>query len=99
MGATKKEIFIPDLKAALEDSAPEVSFAAAVGLWKMHDRSGEDVLYGVLAGQRKVKRGMVGSGMHQANQDLHSPSKLATIGAERGAHAVVQSGLVWTHSK
>jgi HEAT repeat protein len=89
MGASKKEIFIPDLKAALEDSAPEVSFAAAVGLWKMHDRSGEDVLYGVLAGQRKVKQGMVGSGMHQANQDLHSPSKLAAIGAEQGAYALL----------
>ena len=32
MGASKKEIFIPDLKAALKDSAPEVSFAAAVSL-------------------------------------------------------------------
>jgi HEAT repeat protein len=89
MGASKKEIFIPDLKAALEDSAPEVSFAAAVGLWKMHDRSGEEVLYGVLAGQRKAKQGAVGSGMHQANQDLHSPSKLATIGAEQGAYALL----------
>jgi HEAT repeat protein len=89
MGATKKEIFIPDLKAALGDSAPEVSFAAAVSLWRMHDRSGEDVLYGVLAGQRKVKQGIVGSGMHQANQDLHSPSKLATIGAEQGAYALL----------
>ena len=89
MGASKKAIFIPDLKTALEDSAPEVSFAAAVGLWKMHDHSGEDVLYGVLAGQRKVKQGMVGSGMHQANQDLHSPSKLAAIGAEQGAYALL----------
>jgi HEAT repeat protein len=89
MGASKKEIFIPDLKAALEDSAPEVSFAAAVSLWKMHDRSGENVLYGVLVGQRKVKQGVIGSGMHQANQDLHSPSKLAEIGAEQGAYALL----------
>src|ERR1700761_2884203 len=35
MGASKAQIFIPDLKTALKDSAPEVSFAAAVGLWKM----------------------------------------------------------------
>jgi HEAT repeat protein len=27
--------------------------------------------------------------MHQANQDLHSPSKLATIGAEQGAYALL----------
>ena len=89
MGTSKAEIFIPDLKAALKDSAPEVSFAAAVGLWKINDRSGESILYGVLAGERKVKQGAVGSGLHQADQDLHSPSKLAEIGAEQGAYALL----------
>ncbi len=89
MGASKAQIFIPDLKAALKDSAPEVSFAAAVGLWKMNDRSGESILYAVLAGDRKVKQGAVGSGLHQADQDLHSPSKLAEIGAEQGAYALL----------
>jgi HEAT repeat protein len=89
MGASKAELFIPDLKAALKDNAPEVSFAAAVGLWKMHDRSGESILYGVLAGERKAKQGAVGSGLHQADQDLHSPSKLAEIGAEQGAYALL----------
>jgi HEAT repeat protein len=89
MGASKAELFIPDLKAALKDSAPEVSFAAAVGLWKMHDRSGESILYAVLAGDRKVKQGAVGSGLHQADEDLHSPSKLAEIGAEQGAYALL----------
>jgi HEAT repeat protein len=89
MGASKAEIFIPDLRTALEDSAPEVSFAAAVGLWKMHDHTGENVLYAVLAGDRKVKQGVVGSGLHEADQDLHSPSKLAEIGAEQGAYALL----------
>ena len=89
MGAGKDQVFIPDLKAALKDSAPEVSFAAAVGLWKMNDRSGESILYAVLAGDRKVKQGAVGSGLHQADQDLHSPSKLAEIGAEQGAYALL----------
>jgi HEAT repeat protein len=89
MGASKAELFIPDLKTVLKDSAPEVSFAAAVGLWKMNDRSGESILYGVLAGERKVKQGAVGSGLHQADQDLHSPSKLAEIGAEQGAYALL----------
>ena len=89
MGGSKARIFIPDLKTALKDSAPEVSFAAAVGLWKMNDRSGESILYAVLAGDRKVKQGAVGSGLHQADQDLHSPSKLAEIGAEQGAYALL----------
>jgi HEAT repeat protein len=89
MGASKAKIFIPDLRTALEDKAPEVSFAAAVGLWKMHDHTGENVLYGVLAGDRKVKQGVVGSGLHDADQDLHTPSKLAEIGAEQGAYALL----------
>ena len=33
MGASKAETFLPDLRTALNDPAPEVSFAAAVGLW------------------------------------------------------------------
>jgi HEAT repeat protein len=89
MGASKAEIFVPALKTALQDTAPEVSFAAAVSLWKMHDRSGESVLYAVLEGERKAKQGAVGSGLHQADQDLHSPSKLAEIGAEQGAYALL----------
>src|ERR1700678_2646253 len=89
MGASKAEIFLPDLRTALNDSAPEVSFAAAVSLWKMNDHTGENVLYAVLAGDRKVKQGVVGSGLHEADQDLHTPSKLAEIGAEQGAYALL----------
>ncbi len=73
MGAGKDHVFIPDLKAALKDNAPEVSFAAAVGLWKMNDRSGESILYAVLAGDRKVKQGAVGSGLHQGRSGSAQP--------------------------
>ena len=65
---------------------------------KMHDRRGESVLYAVLGGERKVKQGVVGSGLHQADQDLHSPSKLAEIGAGRvRTRYLVLSGSEWTH--
>jgi HEAT repeat protein len=89
MGSSKKTAFVPDLKRALDDSAPEVSFTAAVGLWKMNDRSGEDILNAVLAGDRKATRGLVTAEKHEASQDLHSPSKLAAIGAEQGAYALL----------
>jgi HEAT repeat protein len=89
MGSSKAKLFIPDLRIALEDKAPEVSFAAAVGLWKMDDHSGENVLYSVLSGDKKAKQGAVGSGLHDADQDLHTPSKLAEIGAEQGAYALL----------
>jgi HEAT repeat protein len=89
MGSSKNAAFVPDLKQALNDSAAEVSFTAAVGLWKMNDRSGESILDAVLAGDRKAKQGPLGSEKHQADQDLHSPSKLARIGAEQGAFALL----------
>ena len=37
----------------------------------------------------KGKTGGRWSGLHQADQDLHSPSKLAEIGAEQGAYALL----------
>jgi HEAT repeat protein len=89
MGSSKKTVFVPDLKQALDDNAPEVDFAAAIALWKMKDKSGESVLDAVLAGNRKANRGLVSSGKHDADQDLHSPAKLATIGAEQGAFALL----------
>jgi HEAT repeat protein len=89
MGSSKKTAFIPDLKRALDDSAAEVSFSAAVGLWKMNDKSGESILSAVVAGDRKAKQSAVGSEKHQADEDLHNPSKLALIGAEQGAYAIL----------
>ncbi len=89
MASSKKTTFVPDLKQALSDSAPEVSFSAAVGLWKMNDKSGESVLEAVLEGDRKANRGLVSSEKHEADQDLHSPTKLAEIGAEQGAFALL----------
>ena len=89
MGSSKKTVFLPNLKQALDDVAPEVSFAAAVGLWKMNDKSGANVLDAVVGGDRKANRGLVSSEKHEADQDLHSRSKLATIGAEQGAYALL----------
>ena len=42
-----------------------------------------------LRASERRSRGTVGSGMHQADQDLHTPSKLAEIGAEQGAYALL----------
>jgi hypothetical protein len=89
MASSKKTLFLPDLKQALNDSAAEVSFSAAVGLWKMDDKSGESVLEAVLGGNRKANRGLVSSEKHDADQDVHSPAKLAEIGAEQGAFALL----------
>jgi len=89
MGSSNNAAFVPDLKQALNDSAAEVSFTAAIALWKMNDRSGESILDAVFAGGRKAKQGLIGSEKHQADQDLHSPSQLGRIGAEQGAYVLL----------
>jgi HEAT repeat protein len=88
-GSMQDENMIPILRQALDDTAPEVVFAAAVSLWKMHDPSGINILYGVLAGDRKTKGSVVQTGMHQANKDLHDPATLAKIGAQQAAYALL----------
>jgi HEAT repeat protein len=90
MGSSQNRSVIPMLQDALDnDASPEVGFAAATALWKMHDHSGEDVLYGVLSGNLKTHSGLVNSEMHQANRELHDPAALARIGAEQGAYALL----------
>jgi hypothetical protein len=89
MAAMENRNVIPQLRIALDDSSPEVAFAAAVSLWKMHDQSGINLLYGVLTGERKAHSGFVTTELHEANKDMHSPSTLAEIGAEQGAYALL----------
>jgi HEAT repeat protein len=52
LGEMKSRKSLPKLRQMLEDDAPEVSFAAAQVLWQMGDRSGRQVLFEVLAGER-----------------------------------------------
>jgi HEAT repeat protein len=80
LGDMKARPAIPKLREAIEDPSPEVSFAAAQALWKMGDRSGRDIFYDVLDGQRKVKPGLIKSKMREARKDMHDPKALALIG-------------------
>ena len=85
----KERTMVPDLRKALDDSAPEVSFAAATALWNLGDESGKDVLFDVLDGERKASPSFISSNLHTANKDLHSPTTLATIGAKQGAYMLL----------
>jgi HEAT repeat protein len=84
-GQSKNRSLIPKLRELLNDKEPQVAFTAATTLWKMNDHSGEDLLVAVVDGERKSSAGLVGSSLHTANTDLHSPSTLARIGALQGA--------------
>jgi HEAT repeats len=84
-GQSKDRNLIAPLRHMLDDTEPQVAFTAATTLWKQNDHSGEDILRAVVDGERKTNAGLVNGTMHTVNEDLHSPSTLARIGALQGA--------------
>jgi HEAT repeat protein len=84
-GQTKSRNLTTNIRAMLDDKEPQVAFAAATTLWKMNDRSGEDILVAVVDGDRSANASMMNGAMHKVNKDLHNPSALARIGALQGA--------------
>ncbi len=88
LGEMKAHSAIPKLKQAMDqDKSPQVSFAAAQALWKMGDRSGRNVFFDVLDGERKVKPGLIKSKMHEARMQMHDPKALALIGVNEASGA------------
>jgi HEAT repeat protein len=84
-GQTKSAIMTTDLRKALDDKEPSVAFTAALTLWKMHDRSGEDILMAIVDGDRGANAGLVHGTEHQINRELHNPADMAKYGALQGA--------------
>jgi HEAT repeat protein len=85
LGEMHARAAIPKLKQALDDDSAEVSFAAAHSLWLMGDRSGRELFWAVLAGERKTGPGMIEGGVRDAKKKMHSPAALAKIGIEQAA--------------
>jgi HEAT repeat protein len=65
----------------------QVSFAAAQALWKMGDRSGRDIFYAVLDGERKTSPGLIKGKVRTAKQEMHDPKALALIGINEASGA------------
>ena len=84
-GQTRAPSTTSAMRRMLDDSEPQVAYAAALTLWKMGDRSGEDILMAVVDGERRTSATLVSGTEHTVNKDLHSPSTLARIGALQGA--------------
>jgi len=82
---SKNPQLITRLRAALDDPDPQVAYAAATTLWKMHDSSGEDLLLAVAAGDARDKLGMIKAEKHKAAKELHSPGALVRIGIVQGS--------------
>jgi hypothetical protein len=84
-GQTENRALIPALRERLEDREPQAVFSAAVTLWKMHDRAGEDILKTIATGDLKAKPGLMHGAKNDMNHELHDPAALATMGATEGA--------------
>jgi HEAT repeat protein len=87
LGTMKSRGSIPKLRAALADNSAVVSFAAARALWTMGDKSGEDLFWQVLEGDRQVSTGLVRGGLQRVHEELHDPKALAELGSEQAAGA------------
>ncbi|GAC1432212.1 MAG: hypothetical protein NVSMB62_29060 [Acidobacteriaceae bacterium] len=88
-GQTKDRNLAADLRARLDDKEPQVAFTAATTLWKMGDRSGEDILMAVVDGDRSASPTLLHGTEHQLSRDLHSPGTLARLGAVQGAYMLL----------
>jgi HEAT repeat protein len=85
-GKTKAHTLVVPVRKLLDDSEPQVVFAAATTLWKQFsDRSGEDILAAIAAGDRKANPSLIHGAEHDISRTLHSPSALEKIGVVTGA--------------
>lgn len=89
LGSMGAKDAIPALKKATDDKDSAVSFAAAESLWKMGDRSGVDIFYAVVLGNRHAGKGVVSSNISEAKKTLHDPMALAMIGVNEGSGALL----------
>jgi HEAT repeat protein len=72
------------LREALDDDAPEVSFAAAKALWSAHDEAGKKALLAILGGETKTSSGFLTKKKREALRTVHSPRALLLFAVHRG---------------
>jgi hypothetical protein len=84
-GQSKDRNLTTDLRNLLDDKEPQVVFTAALTLWKMGDKSGEDILTAVVDGERSANPTLMNGTMHDIGKDLHDPTTMARLGALQGA--------------
>jgi hypothetical protein len=89
-GKTKSHSLIEPVRKLLDDAEPQVVFAAATTLWKQFaDKSGEDILAAIAAGDRKANPSLIHGAEHDISRTLHSPSAMEQIGVVTGAGLVL----------
>ena len=96
-GQTKDRNLTTNLRDLLDDKEPQVAFTAAVTLWKMNDKSGEDILMAVVDGDRSAGPTLMRGTEHSISRELHDPSAMGQEPIEvegAGDRLLAQSHLV-----
>lgn len=89
LGEMKSRQSFRALKAALDDPAGEVGFAAAKSLWDMGDKTGRGFIEDVVAGQQKATDGGVKGAMRRADRLRHDPKAMAVLSAKEASGALL----------
>jgi hypothetical protein len=84
-GQSKDPNLTTNLRALLDDKEPQVAFTAAITLWKMDDKSGEDILMAVVDGERRAGATLINGTEHNISKEFHDPSSMAKLSALQGA--------------
>jgi HEAT repeat protein len=89
----KSERATAALREALEDTVPEVSFAAARALWARHDRAGRAALLAVLGGENKSSSNFFSKQKRDALRMMHTPRTTFLFAVQHGVGFIPVPGL------
>jgi HEAT repeat protein len=84
LAGLKNERAVGSLNVALDDTVPEVRFAAATALCKLQDPAGRDYLLKIMSGKAKPASGMVAERLREAKRMLETPQTLMVLALKQG---------------
>ena len=87
------KVTIDALHKAMDDPAPEVSFAAAKALYDLHDPAGRLALLSVVEGESKTASGYITAELRQAVRMMHTPTVTLLYAMREGIGFVPVPGL------
>jgi len=93
LGDLRNKGTLPALEKALDDEAPEVSFAAAKALWTLEDPEGKKALLAVLGGESKTSSGFLTKQKRDTLRMFHTPKTLFMFALKQGIGAAPVPGL------
>jgi HEAT repeat protein len=89
----RRRTAIPELKRALDDSVPEVAFAAAKALYTLNQPDGREALLAVLEGARTAESNPLRARFREMKRMFHTPKSAAMFAVQEGLGFVPVPGL------